>query len=83
MGLPLRRRTNSNNMNNLHAPTVPSGPTSARAATNGGAATLTFADLQRRKENLEAELTALSSVLDSVCYFTQVAVACARDRNTN
>lgn len=62
MGLPLRPRS----MNNLHAPTVPSGPTSARAATNGGSATLTFADLQRRKENLEAELKALSSVLDSV-----------------
>ncbi|CAN8098866.1 unnamed protein product [Discula destructiva] len=60
MGLPLRRRS----MNNLHAPTIPSGPTTARAS-NGGAATLTFADLQRRKENLEAELTALSSVLDS------------------
>lgn len=52
-------------MNNLHAPTVPSGPTTARAA-NGGAAPLTFADLQRKKENMETELTALSSVLDSV-----------------
>lgn len=53
-------------MNNLHAPTVPSGPTTARAS-NGGAAQLTFAELQRKKENLEAELKALSSVLDSVC----------------
>lgn len=59
MGLPLR-------MNNLHAPTVPSGPTTARA-TNGGAAHLSFAELQRKKENMEAELKALSSVLDSVC----------------
>lgn len=59
MGLPLR-------MNNLHAPTVPSGPTTART-TNGGAAHLTFAELQRKKENMEAELKALSSVLDSVC----------------
>ncbi|KAJ4421605.1 putative 26S proteasome regulatory subunit [Gnomoniopsis sp. IMI 355080] len=57
MGLPLR-------MNNLHAPTVPSGPTTARA-TNGGGAHLSFAELQRKKENMEAELKALSSVLDS------------------
>ncbi|KUI53918.1 26S proteasome non-ATPase regulatory subunit 9 [Cytospora mali] len=57
MGLPLR-------MNNLHAPTVPSGPTTARAA-NGSSAHLTFAELQRKKENMEEELKALSSVLDS------------------
>lgn len=49
----------------LHAPTVPSGPISARV-TNGDVKNLTFTDLQRRKENLEAELKALSSVLDSV-----------------
>jgi 26S proteasome non-ATPase regulatory subunit 9 len=59
MGLPLK-------MSNLHAPTVPSGPTSARAA-NGGAEHLSFAELQRRKENMEEELKALSGVLDSVC----------------
>lgn len=58
MGLPLR-------MNNLHAPTVPSGPTTARAA-NGSSAHLTFTELQRKKENTEEELKALSSVLDSV-----------------
>lgn len=58
MGLPL-------NMNNLHAPTVPSGPTSVRP-TNGGTAHLTFAELQRKKDNMEAELKALSGVLDSV-----------------
>lgn len=57
MGLPLR-------MNNLHAPTVPSGPTTARAA-NGNSAHLSFAELQRSKDNIEAELKALSSVLDS------------------
>ncbi|PSR92079.1 hypothetical protein BD289DRAFT_429399 [Coniella lustricola] len=51
-------------MNNLHAPTVPSGPTTARA-TNGGAAHLSFTELQRKKENMESELKALSSVLDS------------------
>jgi len=52
-------------MNNLHAPTVPSGPTTA-PATNGNAATLSFAELQKRKDSMEAELTALSGVLDSV-----------------
>lgn len=52
-------------MNNLHAPTVPSGPTSARL-TNGGTAHLTFAELQRKKDNMEAELKALGGVLDSV-----------------
>lgn len=57
MGLPLR-------MNNLHAPTVPSGPTTARAA-NGNSAHLSFAELQRTKDNVEAELRALSGVLDS------------------
>ncbi|KAL1878772.1 putative 26S proteasome regulatory subunit [Diaporthe australafricana] len=51
-------------MNNLHAPTVPSGPTTARAA-NGNSAHLSFAELQRSKDNIEAELKALSSVLDS------------------
>jgi 26S proteasome non-ATPase regulatory subunit 9 len=50
----------------LHAPTVPSGPTTIRA-TNGDTKNVSFAELQRNKENLEAELKALSSVLDSVC----------------
>ena len=58
MGLPLR-------MNNLHAPTVPSGPTS-HAATNGNTGHLSFLELQRKKDDLEAELQALGGVLDSV-----------------
>jgi len=58
MGLPLR-------MSNLHAPTVPSGPTSA-PVTNGGPEHLSFGELQRRKDSTEAELKALGSVLDSV-----------------
>ncbi|UNI20995.1 putative 26S proteasome regulatory subunit [Purpureocillium takamizusanense] len=57
MGLPLR-------MNTLHAPTVPSGPTSA-ARTNGQAGQLSFAELQRKKDDTEAELKALGAVLDS------------------
>lgn len=59
MGLPLMK------MNNLHAPTIPSGPTSAGA--NGvKTAGLTLPELQIKKENMEAELRALSGVLDSV-----------------
>ncbi|KAI6093707.1 hypothetical protein F4821DRAFT_4209 [Hypoxylon rubiginosum] len=57
MGLPSR-------MDNIHAPTVPAGP-SSRPLANGDAKHLSFAELQAKKENLEAELKALSSVLDS------------------
>ncbi len=58
MGLPLR-------MNNLHAPTVPAGPTST-ATANGNAKHLSFAELQQKKDNVEAELKALGGVLDTV-----------------
>ncbi|KAI1107527.1 hypothetical protein F4804DRAFT_329259 [Jackrogersella minutella] len=51
-------------MDNIHAPTVLAGP-SSRPLTNGSAKHLSFAELQIKKENLEAELKALSSVLDS------------------
>lgn len=51
-------------MNNLHAPTVPSGPTSG-AVTNGNAGHLGFRELQRKKADLEEELTALGGVLES------------------
>lgn len=51
-------------MSNLHTPTVPSGPTS-RAVTNGHAARMSYPELLRRKEDLEAELKALGAVLDS------------------
>jgi hypothetical protein len=60
MGLPQR-------MENLHAPTVPSGPTSGLASTNGiHTSGLTFPQLQAKKDNIEAELRALGSVLESV-----------------
>lgn len=52
-------------MENLHAPTVPSGP-SSRPITNGNAAHLSFAELSQKKENMEAELKALGGVLESV-----------------
>ena len=67
MGLPLYK-----NMDNLHAPTIPSGPTSA-PATNGHAHQ-TFPELQRKKQNLEEELKALSGVLDSVRLHTILRV---------
>lgn len=51
-------------MDDLHAPTVQSGPTS-QGTTNGSDAKKTFRELVSQKENLEAELSALSSVLDS------------------
>ncbi|KAF4510730.1 hypothetical protein G6O67_002600 [Ophiocordyceps sinensis] len=52
-------------MNNMHAPTVPSGPASTAATTNGHAGRSSFAELQQRKDDLEAELKALGGVLDS------------------
>lgn len=52
-------------MDNLHAPTVPSGP-STTAATNGQVGHLSFAELQQKKSNIEAELQALGGVLDTV-----------------
>lgn len=58
MGLPI-------NMDNLHAPTVPSGP-STTATTNGQVGHLSFAELQQKKSNIEAELQALGGVLDTV-----------------
>lgn len=55
-------------MNNLHAPTVPSGPTSA-PASNGQLGKLTFAELDQKKQNVEAELKALGGVLESVSIY--------------
>ncbi|KAI5866618.1 hypothetical protein GGS23DRAFT_279659 [Durotheca rogersii] len=51
-------------MDNIHAPTVPAGP-SSRPLANGNAKHLSFAELQVKKESLEAELKALGGVLDS------------------
>ncbi|KAK1527498.1 26S proteasome non-ATPase regulatory subunit 9 [Colletotrichum costaricense] len=51
-------------MDNIHAPTVPSGPAS-NTSRNGDLGRLSFAELQNKKENMEAELKALGAVLDS------------------
>lgn len=54
-------------MENLHAPTVPSGPTSGPAGANGiQTSGLSFAQLQAKKDNIEAEIKALGGVLESV-----------------
>lgn len=52
-------------MNNLHAPTIPSGPTTG-PVQNGQSIQRTMAELQQKKANMEAELRALGGVLDSV-----------------
>ena len=50
--------------NNIHTPTVASGPTSG--ATPRDLSKLSMPDLMQEKERIEAELSALSSVLQSV-----------------
>ena len=53
-------------MDDLHAPTVASGPTNSRSTTNGTEREQSLQELVSQKENIEAELSALGSVLDSV-----------------
>lgn len=57
-------------MDNLHAPTVASGPTSQPLA-NGAPKQQTLQEIIAEKENVEAELSALGSVLDSVWSFSK------------
>lgn len=52
-------------MDDLHAPTVASGPTSQPTA-NGTHGRQSLRELIAQKDNVEAELSALGSVLDSV-----------------
>lgn len=49
---------------NIHAPTVASGPTSGAAPRD--LSKLSMPDLMQEKERIEAELSALSNVLDTV-----------------
>lgn len=59
MGLP---------MNDLHTPSVVSGPTLGQRAADGlDNDKLSLKDLISEKQRVESELSALSSVLDSVC----------------
>ncbi|KAH7359092.1 hypothetical protein B0T11DRAFT_228759 [Plectosphaerella cucumerina] len=50
-------------MNNIHAPTVPSGSSTSTPSSNLDR--LSFQQLQQKKDDIEAELQALGSVLDS------------------
>lgn len=52
-------------MDDLHAPTVQSGPNS-QPTVNGVDTKQSLQELMSQKEYLEAELSALGSVLDSV-----------------
>jgi hypothetical protein len=51
---------------NIHAPTVASGP--ASGGTPRDLSKLSMPDLMQEKERIEAELSALSSVLQSVSF---------------
>ena len=54
-------------MDDIHTPTVPSGPTTGQRVANGvGKDKLSLMDLIAEKTRVEEELTALGSVLDSV-----------------
>lgn len=55
------------NMDNIHNPSVPSGPTTSHNSSKAVEQdNLSLMDLIAKKERVEAELSALSSVLDSV-----------------
>ena len=55
-------------MEDIHTPTVPSGPTTDHGAPNGVEhERLSLMELIAGKDRVEAELSALGSVLDSVC----------------
>ncbi|KZZ94700.1 pdz/dhr/glgf [Moelleriella libera RCEF 2490] len=51
-------------MDTIHAPTVPSGPTS-NGITNGDASHLSFQELQRKKLSVEEELKTLGRLLEN------------------
>jgi len=53
-------------MDDLHAPTVASGPTSTAHSNGVPKEQLSLMELIAEKERVEAELSALGSVLDSV-----------------
>lgn len=54
-------------MDDLHAPTVASGPTSAGYSNGVSKDQLSLQELIAEKDRVEAELKALGQVLDSVC----------------
>ena len=59
-------------MDDIHTPTVPSGSTTGQGGANGvDKDKLSLMDLIAEKTKVEEELTALGSVLDSVCHGSQ------------
>ena len=56
-------------MDDIHTPTVPSGPTTGQRVANGGSnEKRSLMELIDEKTGVEEELSALGSVLDSVCF---------------
>jgi 26S proteasome non-ATPase regulatory subunit 9 len=54
-------------MDDLHAPTVSSGPTSSSYSNGVSKDQLSLQELIAEKDRVETELKALGQVLDSVC----------------
>lgn len=62
-------------MDDIHTPTVPSGPTTPHRATNGvDKDKLSLMELIPEKTRVEEELSALGSVLDSVWFYYNVTL---------
>ncbi len=62
-------------MDDIHTPTVPSGPATGQGAANGiEKDKLSLMDLISEKTRVEEELSALGSVLDSVLWQTLYVV---------
>ena len=60
-------------MDDIHTPTVPSGPTTGQRAANGvDKDKLPLTELIAEKTRVAEELTALGSVLDSVCPHSRI-----------
>ena len=56
-------------MDDIHTPTVPSGPTSGPIKSSDLGDGMSLTELIADKERVEGELTALSQVLESVRWF--------------
>ena len=61
--------------NNIHAPTVPSGPTTANTGF-GDLSKLSMVELMDQKERIESELSALSGILSSVRTYLMSLQSC-------
>ena len=59
-------------MDDIHTPTVPSGPASAQGSYDKEKKDMSLVDLIAEKKRLEEELSALGSVLDSVSAETRL-----------